>query len=147
MSNRTLIYATVLVVASMLVLLGLNLSSILTGEPTTPRYLHRNQIRGMAVGHRQLLYTLNFAQQNQIVDLLNEAIQVEGIPSGNREAPDIDALVVYTFDDKPEVKLQPIAYIDHNLLFSAPAWTSSGYLMERSEGDLQKLLSLAYDTP
>lgn len=145
MTNRLLIYLTSLVVLAMLVLLGLNLTSILTGQPEDQTYLKYNQVRGIAIEHQQLLYTLNFKQQNRVIELLNKAVHVIGVKPGKRQLPSIDKIIVYQFDGQPDIIIKPIAYVDQNLVFSIPQWEKDRYLMELSDGDLHKLLSQAYD--
>ncbi|WP_068468089.1 hypothetical protein [Candidatus Protochlamydia phocaeensis] len=145
MTNRTLIYLTILVLVSMGVLFTLNMTAILTGKPEEETYLKYNQVRGMAVGHHKLLYTLNFKQQNDVIDILNRSVRVMGVKPGKRQKPNIEKIVIYQFNDQPELVLTPIAYIDGNLVFSVPQWNSDGYLMEVSNGRLQQLLSQTYD--
>jgi hypothetical protein len=145
MENRTLVYLTSFVILSMLILLGINMTSILTGEPKTQTYLQYNNVRGMAVVHNQLPYTLNFDQQNAIVDIINRSVRVVGVKPGKRQKPDIEQLIVYQFDDQPDLVIEPIAYVDQNLVFSVPQWETKGYFMELSDGGLYNLLSTTYD--
>lgn len=145
MNNRILVALTSAVILGMLVLLALNMTSILTGQPGGQTYLRYNHVRGVAIQHNQLLYTLNFSQQNQVIDLLNRSIRVVGFKPGKNEKPDFDQIIIYLFDGKPDVILTPVAYVDDNLVFTAPAWDKEGYLMELSEGDLKNLLSKTYD--
>lgn len=144
MSNRTLYYLTALVLISMAALLTFNLSSILRGEPLTPDYIRRNHVRGMAVEHHQLLYTLNFQQQNDVLDMLNRALRITEIKR-EREQPDIEKIIIYQFDDLPDLTITPIAYVNDDLIFSVPEWNPNGYLMDISSGRLRQLLSQTYD--
>jgi len=145
MNNRTLVYLTGFVILGMLVLLGLNMTSILTGQPTNQTYLQYNNVRGMAVIHDKIPYTLNFSQQNEIIDIINRSVRVVGVKPGKRQKPDIEKLIVYQFDGKPDLVIEPIAYVDQNLVFSVPEWQTNSYLMELSEGGLHHLLSKTYD--
>lgn len=145
MNNRTLVYSTSLVILGMLILLGLNMTAIMSGKPENEKFLRYNHVRGMAVNHNQVLYTLNFTQQNKVIDILNRSVRVVGVKPGKREKPAIDQIIVYQFDGKPDLIINPVAYVDKNLVFSAPEWEPEGYLMELSEGDLQTLLSKTYD--
>lgn len=145
MKNRTLVYLTSIVILGMLTLLALNMTSILTGKSTSQTYLKHNHVRGMAVKANQLLYTLNFKQQNQVIDILNRSVRVVGVKPGKRQKPDIENIVIYQFDGKPDLIVNPIAYVDKNLVFSVPEWEKEGYLMELSEGSLHNLLSSSYD--
>lgn len=145
MTNRTLIYLTAIVLLSMILLISSNMSSILTGEPKTQTYLRYNDVRGMAIAHNQLLYTLNFKQQNKVIDILNKSIQIVDIRPGKRQPPDIEKIVIYRFDNQPDLVINPIAYVDKNLVFSVPEWNPDGYLMELSNGGFKQLLSQTYD--
>lgn len=145
MTNRTLLYLTLLVLVGIAILFALNMTSILTGQPEDQTYLKYNNVRGMAVSHNQLLYTLNFQQQNSVIDILNKAVRVVGVKPGKRQKPTFERMVVYQFDGQPDVLINPIAYVDKNLVFSIPQWEKDNYLMELSEGDLQQLLSQTYD--
>lgn len=144
MKNRTLVYLTSFVILGMLVLLGLNMSSLMTGH-RVETYLKYNHVRGMAINHNELLYTLNFNQQNEVIEILNHSVRVVGVKPGKRKKPDFEKIVVYQFDGKPDLIVKPIAYIGNNLVFSVAEWNPEGYLMEISEGKLQTLLSKSYD--
>lgn len=144
MNNRTLLYLTTLVLIGMTTLLIFNLSLILTGKHSDEPYLHYNHVRGMAVEHRQLLYTLNFDQQNAVIHLLNHAAPISEIEGNNSEKPAVDKIVVYLFD-QPDLTITPVADVDRNLIFSVPEWVPNGYLMEMSDGNFQHLLSQTYD--
>ncbi len=146
MDNRTLLIMTACVFAAIALLFAINLKTLVTGQPINQTYLKYNDIRGMAVGKNQLLYTLDFQQQNSVADFLNRAVRVVGVKPGKRQKPDIDQIVIYQFNGKPDIVLTPVAYVDGNLVFTAPAWVDQGYLMEISSGDLQKLLSQSYDS-
>lgn len=145
MKNRTLITVTGLVILGMIILLALNMTSLLTGKPKNRTYLQYNEVRGMAIGYHQLLYTLNFTQQNQVIDILNRSVKVIGVKPGKRERPEVDKIVVYQFEGKPDLIITPVAYIDDNLVYSVPQWEREGFLMELSGGDLRDLLSTTFD--
>lgn len=145
MNNRTLVILTSLVILGMIVLLGLNMKSVLTGEPEGETYLKYNQVRGMAVTYHKLPYTLNFKEQNQAIDMINRSVRVVGVKPGKRQKPEIDNIIIYQFDGKPDLILYPVAYIDKNLVFSVPQWDTKDYFMELSEGDLHHLITQTYD--
>ena len=145
MKNRTLVFLTSFVILGMLALLALNMKSILMGQALNQTYLKYNHVRGMAVKANQLLYTLNFKQQNQVIDILNRSVRVVGVKPGKRQRPEIENIVIYQFDGKPDLVINPIAYVDKNLVFTVPEWEQEGYLMELSGGNLQNLLSTTFD--
>lgn len=145
MSNRTLFFLTALVICAMIALLAINMTSILTGQPPNQQYFKYNDVRGMAISHNQLLYTLNFKEQNSVIDIINRAVPIHEIKEGKREPSNIEKLIVYRFENKPDIALTPIGSVDGNLVFSAPQLESDGFLMELSDGDLRKMLSQLYD--
>lgn len=145
MDNRTVVILTVAVIFGMCILLALNLTNILTGQPENQTFLKYNDIRGMAVEYHQQLFTLNFTQQNQVAAILNQAVRTMGIKPGKRKKPAIDKIIIYQFNNQPDIIVTPIAYIGSNLAFSAPQWNANGYLIEVSEGELRDLLSQTYD--
>src|SRR5438445_225034 len=118
MSNRNFYIMTAIVFLGMLILFALNLTELITTQSSEQQtYLKYNYVLCIAVGHRQLLYTLNFKQQNTVVDILNRAVRVVGVKPGKRQKPNIDQIVVYQFDNKPDITITPIAYVDNNLVF------------------------------
>jgi hypothetical protein len=121
------------------------MTSILTGQPISQTYLKYNDVRGMAVSHNQLLYTLNFKQQNTVIEILNKAVRVVGVKPGKHQKPNFDKIVVYQFNHQPDLNIHPIAYVEKNLVFTVPEWDKEGYFMELSEGDLETLLSQSFD--
>lgn len=145
MNNRTLVFMTVLVLTGMGVLLGLNLASLMKGKPISQVYLQNNDVRGMAIRHNQLLYTLNFNQQNELIQMINQSDKIINIPEGNRQKPDVESIIVYQFGGAKDLEITPLTYVNNNLVFSVPQWNPEGYLMDVSEGNLKRLLSQTYD--
>lgn len=147
MSNRTLLILTAGMIFGLIVLVALNMTDLLLGQPSNQQYLKYNNVRGMAVSHNDAMYTLNFQQQNKVIALLNLSDPLEKIVSPKPLTLDIDKLVIYQFENNPDIVLTPVATSDSNLVFSVPAWIPKGQhlLMELSEGDLQNLLAQTYD--
>lgn len=144
MTNRTLVISTSILVASLLLLLGLNLSSILQKSSPTATYLQYDQIRGMDIKYRDSFYTLNFKQQNDIVDIFNQAVRVVGLKPNKRQKPDIEKIVIYRFG-LPDLIVTPVAYVENNLVYSTPEWNEESYLMEMSDGYLRQIITQSYD--
>ncbi len=146
MDNRTLYLLTALVLIAMAVLLGLNLTQILQGTPATQNYLNPNEVRGVAVVHDNKNYTLNFQQQVDLIDKLNRSVKISDIPTeGTKQKPDFDKIVIYQFNNKPDISVTPVTYIDSNLIFKQPEWNKEGYLMDTSAGLLQQTITNSYD--
>lgn len=145
MSNRTLLYLSFVVLGGMAILLALNISYFFTGKSINQTYLKYNAVRGIAVDHQQLLYTLNFEQQNSVIEMINRSVPVAEVKPGQRQKPAIEKIIVYQFENLPDITLTPIAIVNGNLVFSVPQWIQDGYLMDLSDGDFQKLLAQTYD--
>lgn len=145
MSNQTVFTIALLVIIGLGILFALNISTIMQGKDVDEVYLKYNSVRGMSVEHNKLQYTLNFDQQNNIISILNRSVRVVGVKPDKRQKPDIEKLVIYQFGNDPDIVITPIAYINNNLVYSAPAWNADNYLMELSNGKLQKLFAQTYD--
>jgi hypothetical protein len=145
MNNTTLYVLTGLVLVSMAILLGLNLTNILKGNTSSQTYIKLNDVRGVAVEHNKLPYTLNFEQQVDVINLLNRSVKIAEITrEGSRQKPNIDKIIIYRFE-QPNLIIEPLTYLDNNLIFSLPEWNKEGYLMDISGGTLQQTLSNTYD--
>lgn len=145
MNNRTLIFMTALVLVGMGVLLGLNLTNVFKGKPLGDTYINPNNVRGIEVKYQNTPYTLNFQQQNALIQFLNRSVPTMGISEGKRQNVDIQQIIIYQFQEPKEIILTPIAYVNQNLFFSAPLWNQNGVMMDVSEGGLKKLLDQTYD--
>lgn len=145
MNNRTVLFMTLAVLAGMAILFAINLQGILGGKAPSQPYLQYNDVRGIAVKHDGKLYTLNFDQQKQLIEMLNQSDKVERLGEGSREAVNFEEIIIYRFESKPDWVVTPITYINNNLFYSMPEWNSKGYLMDVSEGKLKKLISQTYD--
>lgn len=144
MKNQTVFTIALLVIIGIGILLTINMKNILKGKETDEPYLKYNEMQGIAVQHNSLLYTLNFQQQTSLATMLNRSVRVVGVKPDKHEKPKIEKIIVYLFG-KSDVIITPIAYLNGNLVYSAPAWNADNYLMELSDGELQKLLDQTYD--
>ncbi len=145
MTPRFLFSSTLVLLGSVSLLLALQMSALLSGKPEGEPYLPRQEVRGMAVQYKGLLFTLNFSQQNRAISFLNEGVKVDAISPHSSGSSEAESLVLYRFGEKPDLLLTPIAQEGGNLAFSIPEWVPHGYLLDRSEGALHTLLSEAHD--
>lgn len=99
----------------------------------------------MEVTHKKIPYTLNFDQQNKVIEWLNTSIQITSkeFPQKADNLP-IEEMTIYRFD-QPDIKLIPYGYLDENLVFQSNDWNAKGLMQEKSHGELKKLLSQTYD--
>lgn len=144
MSNRTLYWMTGLFVFCILILLLLNAVPMMW-TPPAEKYLKFNDVRGMAVEHKQKLYTLNFEQQNEVIGHLNKSIPVSNtIVTDMKPKLEISKIVVYRFG-LPDLTIVPIEYSSNNLIFSSPDWNRDGLMKDVSLGALKNVLAQTYD--
>ena len=136
-------YMTALVLAAILVLFGFNLISMFW-NPYPETYIAHNQIRGMATQYHGKLYTLNFDQQNEVIDLLNKAVAVTPDQQIEGTKPEIEKLIIYRFNSS-DIDVTPISLVNDQYILSVPAWKKDGYLKDVSSGELVKVLSNTYD--
>jgi hypothetical protein len=93
MNFRSFLYLAVTAVLLSASLIFIGLMPYWQGSIQRP-VLSPNDIRGMAVESNGLLYTLNFEQQNHVVNALNTGKNptIEGC------APSFERLIIYRFD-------------------------------------------------
>lgn len=145
MYQRSMLYLSLILLLCLGVLFLVNVKNIVQVSSATPdAYFHHNDIKGIAVEYKQRLYTLNFKQQNDVIDILNRAIPIEKIIHIDKK-PDFSRLIVYTFDKRQEIEFTPLAFNNDDLIFYAPKLIPKGYLMEVSAGELHELLANAHD--
>ena len=144
MSNKTLTYLLGAVLSGMMVIFFSNVATFFY-EPTSEKYLDYNFVRGMAVEHKGKKYTLNFEQQNQVTQQLNQAIHVRRQNfEQNSVTPNFERIIIYLFDE-PDLVISPIGFVNNQLIFEAADWNPDGYLRETGPGVLKSLLSTTYD--
>ncbi len=140
MVNRLLI--TLGIIALFLVIL-LNIIPLFW-SPNSEEYIAQDHVEGVSLVVKNVPYTLNFDQQKATIDILNRAIPIGQYQSAQDDPPIFfDTIEIYRFDQKP-VTIKPLAWVNENLVFSAPAW-SEGNLMEVSKRELYEILNEAYD--
>lgn len=144
-SNRFLVFMTALVLLGMGVLFVINFNSILGGKPIGQTYLEYNDVRGIAIKHKDSLYTLNFSQQNQLIDFINQSIKIQDYEKQSISKPDFQQIIIYLFNGKPDLILEPVGYMNENLIYTNKEWNPSGYMRDVSAGSLKRFLSETYD--
>lgn len=151
---------TTAVIGAFAIIMLMNMAALIGFVPS--RYISPNDVRGIAVQHDNLLYTLNFEQQNTLVDIFNRAIPITKEAAETRkakEAPssDVQKIVIYRFN-APDIEITPVSFVSKsqsavqaqdkqrlNLVFLAPLWNDKGFLEESVGDELHKFLSTTYD--
>ncbi|GAB4237866.1 MAG: hypothetical protein Tsb0021_17650 [Chlamydiales bacterium] len=114
-------------------------------DQTDRKVLVRGDVRGMEIVHRNIPFTLNFEQQEAVINMINRSLFV-GAADLNQITDEalFEEITIYPFKGNP-MRLRPIAYLtDGNLLYTLPEF-HTGYLQDISEGEMKRLLSKSYD--
>lgn len=162
MSRRITIIMTIAVLSGFMIIVLVNIASMVGFIPS--KFISPNDVKGVAVEHNGELYTLNFSQQNQLIDVINRSFIVTQESVDRRtihfaEAPEINKIIIYRFNEpNVQIEITPIAYVskkanvlvhnpldDVNIVFSAPLLSSSGLLEEANEDEIYKMLKTTYD--
>jgi hypothetical protein len=139
MNLRSLLYLTVTACIFAGLLAGLSFVPKLLHTPYQP-FLDFNQINGMAVSHHGTLFTLNFEQQNAVIESINTSIPHPDVQS----SLPYQAIMVYTFA-KSDITITPLGYVNDNLVFVVPSWNQGKPLAEQTKGKLKKILEQTFD--
>lgn len=159
MKSRMTFYMILTVIAGFGIIILMNGITMLGIAPA--KYISPSEVRGMAVQHDKLLYTLNFEQQNALVEIFNRAIPVTqaDIDARKTEAPkvvDVPKIIIYRFN-APNIVIEPVAFVAkkyfvdgfssqrYNLVFSVPEWNPKGLLEEAAQDQMAALLAKTYD--
>lgn len=138
-------YLTLLVLVGMAIILMLNLTRLFT-QQKNERYLSYNGVRGIAVEHQRVLWTLNFEQQNKVIENLNLCLPIGKNTRHFEKKPlAYERIIIYRFN-APDLYLTPIAYDGDNLIFETKEWNPNGYLLDVSGGSFDTLLRSTYDS-
>lgn len=159
MANKTLYWLTGLLLGSVLILILINMSALFFPS-NLKRMLPRDNVRGMAVEYKDKLWTLNFEQQNAIVDIVNSSMPIEKPSPIEGGKPPINKIVVYRFNGS-DLEIIPLGYIKDSLEFSMTDTESESvekntelkpttspkvkYFREIAPSNIQKILSSAID--
>lgn len=150
MSNRLITYMSILVIIGMGILFLINFFPGALSFPqlfqsaALEKFIKPNDVEGVEIIHDQKPYVLNFSQQNHLLELLNLATPTNIKPPEVAQDMDIQKIVIHRLHGAP-IEITPLAYINNELLFSAPAWRSDGLLKDMSAGEMKTLLSHTYD--
>lgn len=143
MNARSAIYATLVVAVAVGLLLLRGLVPIIP-EGKISTFLQANNVRGMEVVWKGQPYTLNFQQQQEMIEYINRSIPVGKIRDSITSYPGLNKIVVYQFG-QPTVDLTPVDFNLNEFYFSALTWNPGGYLMDNSAGEMARLVESSHD--
>lgn len=162
MSSRNTLLMIIAVVIGFAIIILMNIVNML--DFSKAKYISPSEVRGMAVMHDQKLYTLNFDQQNTLVEIFNRSIPVSKEKLENRmkslsNNSEVQKIIIYRFN-APDIEIIPAGLVtkslsidpskdsieNQSLVFSASEWNPKGGLLEEAASDhLWKYLLGTYD--
>lgn len=162
-SSKLTYIMTGIVLCGFAIILAMNVASMMGVIPS--KYISPNDVRGIAVEHDGLLYTLNFEQQNALIDIFNRTLPLskESFEKRKIDNPlsNIANIIVYPFHEK-DYQVTIVGYVsksttsqssnpkdiasqDLKAVFSIPEWNKTSYLEESTANESLKLLQSTYD--
>jgi CBS domain-containing protein len=144
--DRTRLYLIIGLVAIGAALL-LNLLPVEDRRTPVGEIITNGDVRGAALIYAGKPYTLNFKQQEEFVNWMNRAVPVTHPEiQGGITDPDFEKVVVYRFNDKPNLTLKPVGYLKTgNLVFTIEEDQNKGFYLDTSQGQMKKLLTQIHE--
>jgi hypothetical protein len=143
MNARNAIYAAVLIIVLVGILL-LRSSFHVIPDNRVVGFIQANDVRGMEIVFRDRPYTLNFNQQQEMLELINRCVPVGKIRGAKTPLPGFSKIVVYLFG-QPNIELAAIDFSENEFYLQSPTLNPGGYLMDVSAGRMARLVESAHD--
>lgn len=158
MNPRVALVMTIAVVCGFAIILLMNLAALVGIIPS--RFISPNDVRGSAIEHKGLVYTLNFNQQNKLIEVLNRAVPISKKDFETRESKSaptipIQKIVIYRFNAS-DIEIKPVGYVSksnptgkdttpYSMVLSIPEWNPQGFIEESVTDELHQLLMTTFD--
>lgn len=142
--SRSFLFLIVGILAIGVVML-MNLAPFFEHNLDEVHFTHAD-VRGMAIEHNNLLYTLSFDQQEAVISMINRSLPINrGKEERAGEEVPFKSIVVYRFD-QPDVTLKPVIYLeDGSLIYTLDGYSGTGYLRDISAGKMKDMFLTMYD--
>ncbi|MFA6915340.1 MAG: hypothetical protein WC222_03005 [Parachlamydiales bacterium] len=144
MNNRQILNLSAIAIAAILVLFAIKLIPNIGTGYQPEKYISPNDVKGTAVLHNGLAYTLNFEQQNTLLTYLNQSLTIGSEAYKTTKPIPFTKIILYRFASTP-IEITPIAVDSNDLIYSAPLWNPNGHMRDISDGSLLKLLNSTFD--
>lgn len=142
MSNRTLLFMTVAVLAGVALLLLLNLTKLFQ-TVESGQYISRMEIKGATLIRNQKNYTLNYEEQTELVSYINRALLVKKDEIAQQGTPaDFDKIILHRFS-LPDLTIVPVKMIGNELVFTESTINPNGWFKDTTHGELKTLINKA----
>ena len=145
MSNRLTFWLAGIVLGAMLLLFFIDYLELPTAS-SSHSFISLTDVDGVGIIHKGVEYTLNFEEQNTLIDSLNRAVHIERPRSivSTSELP-FSGIKIYPFKgDAIELKLVGISS-DQECIFKLTNAGKTTYLKETTVGQLLNMLKNTYD--
>lgn len=144
MSNRTLTVLMIAMIGAVAALFLINYGVVFQ-EAVTPPLIAKKEVRGVSIEHKGKVYTLNFDQQNAVIEVFNNALKVgpESYFPKDKKSFEFTRVLVHRFD-KPDLEMTPYGYTAGELLYRIPALYSEGLFEEAGPRPITPILKEAY---
>lgn len=138
MNAQNSIYATLITIVLVGVLL-LRSSISIVPEDRLSTLLPPNNVWGIEVVYQGVPYTLNFTEQQDMLELINRSLAIGKLSAKPTPLPGLDKISIYLFTGA-QLDLWPVDFTEDNLYFHAPSLLKQGYLMDVSGGSFAELI-------
>jgi len=144
MSTRLINALAILAIVGILALFASHFIPMVWTGPKQ-KFVESNDVNGIDVSQRTLLWTLNFKQQNEVLNRINQSMMIKKSDfEPTQDKFPFDSITIHRFKDK-DIILKPIGKKNKNIVFSVPQLNNDSYLQDVSEGALQSFLETTYD--
>lgn len=136
-----------LLILSLVGILGLFLTNFLPmlRGPIQQKFVDYQDVNGIDVTKGGSPWTLNFKQQNDFLDRLNQSILIKKADyQPTQEKFSFDSITIHRFKDK-DIVLKPIGKKNKNIVFTSPQISENAYVQDVSEGNLLSFIETTYD--
>lgn len=145
MSNKTLSILLILSIGLIGILFLFNLSAG-SGAKGPDKFVSPNGVQGVVIEHNGKEYTLNFQQQNAFINSINRAVSIPKTEEKNiRKVPfPYGTVTIFRFE-KPPVKINPVGFINQQIILDIPEFNAQGLIRETGPGEIHPQLLQTYD--
>lgn len=113
-------------------------------EKSVERRLDPNWVRGAAVMSGEIPYTLNFDQENTLINIINQS-EPHTDAAAQVKFP-LSKIVIYRFAKEPEIEIIAKGAVGSRIVYQAEPISKGVFLIEKEEGSLRKLINSAINT-
>lgn len=145
MSLRLLVLVTFCIICMVCFLFFLTRARFIEDPQNSTSRLPHHSVRGSSIFYKQKPYTLNFNQQNTLITILNHSKVIDRQKEVSYTPCSFEKITLYRFDELSDLFIEPIGFLQDELVFRVPEWDTTRDFKENSEGTFKSFLSNIYD--